>query len=93
MFDWNRIRRQRLPALMVPRLLPFIAPHRPEYRVHDDSNELKATPPLVVRWPAEVRRPYIGLVQDVDPYPYWTKYRRFLETNQFPFRVIDIHSR
>lgn len=93
MFDWNRARRQRLPTLVVPRLLPLMAPHRAEYRVHDDSNELQAAPPLVVRWPAEVRRPHIGLVQDVDLYPYWTKYRRFLETNHFPFRLIDIHSR
>jgi glutathione synthase/RimK-type ligase-like ATP-grasp enzyme len=93
MFDWNQIRRRRLPSLIVPRLLPFIAPHRAEHRIYDDSSELEAAPPVVVRWPAEVRRPHVGLVQDVDPYPYWTKYRRFLETNQFPFRLIDIHSR
>ena len=92
MVDWHRIRRQRLPTLIAPRLLPFIAPHRAGYRVHDDSDRLEAAPPLVVDWPADVRRPHIGLVQDVDSPPYWTKYRRFLQTNQFPFRLIDVHS-
>ncbi|MBN1458238.1 MAG: hypothetical protein JXA57_01795 [Armatimonadetes bacterium] len=91
--DWKRIRRQRLPALLVPRLRPIIMPRRPEYRVYDDSNELEQVPPLVVEWPADVRRPQIGLVQDVDTPPYWTKFRRFLQANDFPLRLIDIHSR
>ncbi len=42
-------------------------------------------------WPPEVTKPTVGLVKDPDVPPYWTKYRRFLEANQIPYRLYDIH--
>jgi glutathione synthase/RimK-type ligase-like ATP-grasp enzyme len=30
-------------------------------------------------------------VRDVDDFPYWTKYRQFLEANAFPWRIYDVH--
>jgi hypothetical protein len=32
-------------------------------------------------WPDGVPKPHIGLVRDTDAFPYWTRYLRFLETN------------
>jgi hypothetical protein len=59
----------------------------------DDSDDLGIALPLIIRWPDDMRRPFVGLVQDLGSCPYWTKYRRFLEANAFPFRLIDIHRR
>jgi glutathione synthase/RimK-type ligase-like ATP-grasp enzyme len=93
MIDWDTIKRWRLATLVWPRLLPFVAPWRANTPIRDDSAELGVAPPLTVRWPATVRRPFVGLVQDRNDNPNWTKYQRFLQNNQFPFRVVDIHSR
>jgi glutathione synthase/RimK-type ligase-like ATP-grasp enzyme len=57
----------------------------------DDSATMPYVPPVVVEWPAHVPKPLVGLVKDVDVYPYWTKYRRFLEANRIPYRLYDIH--
>ena len=59
----------------------------------DDSTTLArfAVPPLEMSWPAAVAKPRVGLVPDVDVYPYWTKYRRFLQVNAIPFDLYDIH--
>lgn len=73
------------------RVVPLVAPRRAERRIVDDSSELEAAPPLVVNWPAETPRPRVGLVQDAGSHAYWTRYRRFLETNGFYFRLVDIH--
>jgi glutathione synthase/RimK-type ligase-like ATP-grasp enzyme len=44
-----------------------------------------------LEWPAHVRKPSVGLVRDIDNYPYWTKYARFLRWNEIPFDIYDIH--
>ena len=46
---------------------------------------------LTMAWPDAVPKPVIGLVRDVDVYPYWTKYRRFLDANDIPYELYDIH--
>ena len=46
---------------------------------------------MLLEWPDDVRKPHVGLVRDIDSYPYWTKYRRFLQTNDIPFEIYDIH--
>lgn len=79
--------------LAVLRLAPWIAPRRSTARVCDDSDSLHVAPSFLVEWPDEVTRPTVGLVEDVDSCPYWTKYRRFLQDNSFPYRMVDIHSR
>ena len=40
----------------------------------------------------EYRKPRVGIVRDPGQVPRWTKYRRFLETNGFPFDHYDIGS-
>jgi glutathione synthase/RimK-type ligase-like ATP-grasp enzyme len=90
-FDRNQFERRRIVALTRPRVKALLAPHRTAADIRDDSEHLEVAPPFIVRWPDEVPRPRVGLVQDTDSYPYWTKYRRFLEANQFPYRLVDIH--
>jgi glutathione synthase/RimK-type ligase-like ATP-grasp enzyme len=52
---------------------------------------MSPAPPVVLDWPAGVPKPRVGLVRDGDVFPYWTKYRAFLEANQIPYRLYDIH--
>jgi glutathione synthase/RimK-type ligase-like ATP-grasp enzyme len=57
----------------------------------EDGPELEDAEHVVLDWPEDVRKPHVGLVRDVDIYPYWTKYRRFLQANDIPFEIYDIH--
>ena len=57
----------------------------------DDSSTMEYAPPVLMEWPAAVRKPVVGLVQDVDVFPYWTKFRRFLQANDIAFSLYDIH--
>jgi len=60
--------------------------------IDDSSTSVKfSLDPVVMLWPRNVPKPRVGLVPDVDVYPYWTKYRRFLEVNAIPFELYDIH--
>jgi glutathione synthase/RimK-type ligase-like ATP-grasp enzyme len=88
----ERLRRRRLVVLAMPRLVPLIAPRRATDPLCDDAEHVDVAAPFRVAWPEDVARPRVGLVQDTGAKPYWTKYRRFLETNSFPYRIIDIHS-
>ena len=92
LLDWTRLRRRRSIALALPRLVPLVAPWRPGPRVYDDSSGVDMAAPLLVRWPDDVARPRVGLVQDLDSHPYWTKHRRFLQANSFDSRLVDIHA-
>jgi glutathione synthase/RimK-type ligase-like ATP-grasp enzyme len=56
-----------------------------------DSESMRQAEPLIMEWPPGVPKPYVGLVADVDHRPYWTKYRSFLEANQIPFELYEIH--
>jgi glutathione synthase/RimK-type ligase-like ATP-grasp enzyme len=69
----------------------MIAPRRTASRVVDDSDGLEIAPAFLLTWPVGTERPRVGLVQDATGDPYWTKYRRFLSNNRFPFRMVDIH--
>lgn len=59
----------------------------------DDTGRsaLLRLPPRRLDWPEGVPKPSVGLVQDRDDPPYWTKYRRYLEVNHIPYRLYDIH--
>ncbi len=90
--DLRRLTRGRVIALLLHRLVPIVAPGRAGFQVWDDTDHLGSAPPFLVDWPTGVARPRIGLVQDIDSHPYWTKYRRFLLANSFPFKLVDIHA-
>jgi glutathione synthase/RimK-type ligase-like ATP-grasp enzyme len=92
-FDWKQFERRRIVAVSRPRVKALLTPHRESSRVRDDSGKLWVAPQFAVKWPEGVARPRVGLVQDTDSYPYWTKYHRFLEANQFPFHLVNIHGR
>jgi glutathione synthase/RimK-type ligase-like ATP-grasp enzyme len=63
----------------------------PERGPVENDPELDDAEHVLLDWPAGVRKPFVGLVRDIDRYPYWTKYRRFLQTNDIPFEIYDIH--
>lgn len=84
----TRTRRYWLLRNAVKQLLPKrFSEHGP----FEDGPELEVAEHVVLDWPADVRKPHVGLVRDVDIYPYWTKYRRFLQANDIPFEIYDIH--
>ena len=90
--DLKQMRRRRPVALAVSRIAPLLVPSRSRYHVSDDTPDLDTAPPLLISCPESVPRPRVGLVQDTDDHPYWTKYRRFLDSNSFPYRPVDIHT-
>lgn len=63
----------------------------PEHGPLDDGPELEVADQVLLAWPPDVPKPHVGLVRDTDDYPYWTKYRRFLQANDIPFELFDIH--
>jgi glutathione synthase/RimK-type ligase-like ATP-grasp enzyme len=65
--------------------------HFPEHRPYEEDPELELADRVVIDWPPDVPKPLVGLVPDTDPSPYWTKYRRLLQTNGIPFEIYDIH--
>lgn len=45
-----------------------------------------------IEWPENVRKPHVGVVQDYWIHPKWTKYLRFLQNNEFPYSLYNIHA-
>lgn len=84
----ERTRRYVLLKNAVKRALPG---YRPWPAPVDDDGAVEPAPPLLMDWPDGVRKPRVGLVPDVDPHPFWTKYRRFLRDNDIPWGLYDIH--
>lgn len=58
----------------------------------DDRDLINDAEIICLDWPAMVKKPKIGIVQDYGPYPRWTKYRRFLDNNAIPFDFYNIHA-
>lgn len=58
----------------------------------DDSGAMGEAEIVRIDWPPGVARPRIGIVQDLERVPRWTKYRRFLENNGFPHEIYDLHA-
>ena len=84
----TRTRRYMLLRNAAKRLLPQrFSEHGP----FEDGPGLEDAEQVLLAWPAGVRKPHVGLVRDIDAYPYWTKYRRFLQANDIPFGIYDIH--
>jgi glutathione synthase/RimK-type ligase-like ATP-grasp enzyme len=63
-----------------------------EPRAVDDSGAMGEAEVVLIDWPQDVAKPRIGIVKDLDRVPRWTKYRRFLETNGFPYEIYDLHA-
>jgi glutathione synthase/RimK-type ligase-like ATP-grasp enzyme len=61
------------------------------YSIVDDRHELDVAEQVLISWPSDCAKPKVGLIQDRKIPPYWTKYERFLQNNQFPFEYYDIH--
>jgi glutathione synthase/RimK-type ligase-like ATP-grasp enzyme len=60
----------------------------------DDRDSLgNDTFTVLLDWPSDKPKPRVGLLQDCGPFPQWTKYCRFLDTNAIPFALYDIHAR
>ena len=64
----------------------------PEAQYIDDRGLIEDAEVVRIDWPANVAKPRVGIVRDLEKFPRWTKYRRFLETNGFAYDSFDIHS-
>ena len=58
----------------------------------DDRDRINDAEIVEIAWPKYIGKPRVGLVRDLEKCPRWTKYRRFLETNSFPYGLYDIHA-
>ena len=63
----------------------------PKYFADPAMDEYRDAEPVIMEWPAGLRKPKVGLVRDVDPYPRWTKYERFFQNNGFTYELFDIN--
>ena len=59
----------------------------------NDRDKINDAEIVKIDWPEEVTKPIVGVVRDFEPYPFWTKYCRFLENNNFNYEIYNIHSR
>lgn len=60
--------------------------------ITDDRDSMAQAERVEFPWPGQVTRPLVGIVQDTEKTPRWTKYCRFLETNGIPYEIYDIHA-
>lgn len=58
----------------------------------DDRGRIEDVDVVRIDWPADIAKPRVGIVRDLEEYPRWTKYRRFLETNGFAHDIYDIQA-
>lgn len=64
----------------------------PERKIVDDRDTMEPAEIVRIQWPEQIKKPVIGIVQDDDHYPRWTKYCHFLEVNAFDYDIYPIHS-
>lgn len=87
----TRTRRYVLIKNAARRLLPFlVSKPRPVDDGATCAAILECRSP-VMDWPAGIPKPKVGLVRDLDPYPYWTRYQSWLVANDMPYDYYDIH--
>jgi len=84
----NIIKRIR-KTIWYSRTRQYFPKSKPKYM--DDRDQLIDAEIVRIEWPASVKKPVFGIVQDYDVYPKWTKYRRFLENNSFDYGIYHIH--
>ncbi|HPT77505.1 MAG TPA: hypothetical protein PK830_00140 [Candidatus Atribacteria bacterium] len=60
--------------------------------VLEENERLECAPPVIMDWPADVRKPRVGLVKsEFDKYAYWPKFERFLINNEIPYEFYDVY--
>jgi len=59
----------------------------------EDHESAYATDVVSMDWPADIRKPLVGVVQDLGEFPRWSKYCRFLDNNHIPFQLFNISAR
>ena len=64
----------------------------PKAQYIDDRGLIEDAEVVRIDWPVNVAKPRVGIVRDLEEFPRWTKFRRFLETNGFAYDYLDIHS-
>jgi len=82
----KRIRKSRLYS-QVRQWFPMPMP-----AYADDRDQLDTAEIVKIDWPAYIRKPTFGIVQDYGTHPKWTKYCRFLENNSFSYELFNLHS-
>lgn len=58
----------------------------------DDSGRIDEAEEVIIDWPADIRKPVVGIVPDPFAPPSWSKYQRFCRTNAIPFGTLNIRS-
>jgi glutathione synthase/RimK-type ligase-like ATP-grasp enzyme len=58
----------------------------------DDSLQMPEAEKVIIDWPKGIEKPVVGLIKDFEHYPRWTKFKRFLENNSFPYKYYDLHA-
>lgn len=58
----------------------------------NDRGKIDNAEVVKINWPDSLAKPRVGVVQDLEEFPRWTKYCRFLENNAFPFDLYNIHA-
>jgi glutathione synthase/RimK-type ligase-like ATP-grasp enzyme len=86
----TRIIKRIRKSMLYNRLRPYFPMPEPHYV---DDRDLMCDAEIVrVNWPAQIRKPTVGIVRDFEVPPRWTKYRRFLENNSFTYGIYNIHA-
>lgn len=86
-----RLTRTRRYALLRNAAKRLVPKRFPEPEPFEEDPELEHPEQVLLAWPSGVRKPNVGLVCDPGSYAYWTKYRRFLQANDIPFEIYDVH--
>jgi glutathione synthase/RimK-type ligase-like ATP-grasp enzyme len=56
-----------------------------------ENEMLNSASPIIMEWPADIKKPYIGLVQSENfAHAYWPKFERFFQNNKIPYDYFDI---
>ncbi len=64
----------------------------PELSYVDDRSKIDNAEVVILDWPENLVKPFVGIVKDYEPYPRWTKYCRFLDKNSFHYDFYNIHA-
>ncbi len=72
------------------RIRQHLPMRRPAYV--NDRDKINDAEIVKIDWPDQVKKPLIGIVQDNETFPRWTKYCRFLDNNLFNYVLYDLHA-
>lgn len=78
---------ERIKRFMRIRLLHYPDIRKPindNYRKYEENQ-------VFIDWPVGKEKPFVGLTQDTSENPYWTKYAKFLSTNNFTYEIFSYH--